>query len=80
MVHRICISVSDEHMKLIDDMQLSPSGLFKQRMEDLKEESYNFNRKIDLLQASRDAMQKTIDDLNKKLEEHGILAEETTNK
>lgn len=50
MVKIISISVSDEHKKILDDMELSPSGLFKQRMEQLKDESQIYNQKIEQFQ------------------------------
>jgi len=70
MTKIISISVSDEHKKLLDDMELSPSGLFKQRMEQIKEDSFNYNNKMNLLQRAREAMEKEMQNINSELDKY----------
>lgn len=52
MVKVISISLSDADKKLLDDMELSPSGLFKQKMQDVRENSYNFETRIKILEGN----------------------------
>lgn len=68
MVKIISISVSDEHKKILDDMELSPSGLFKQRMEQLKQESEIYNQKLEQLQAAIGAYGKLVNEKNTEIE------------
>lgn len=75
MVKQLCISVSDEHKLLIDDMGFSPSGLFKQRMEQVKQESENYNAKIDILKASIEKSNARVTKLYDFLDKKGLLEE-----
>lgn len=70
MVKIISISVSDEHKKILDDMELSPSGLFKQRMEQLKQESSIYNQKIEQMQQAIGNLGKEVNNRQELIEKY----------
>jgi len=73
MVKRLCISVTDEDAEFLDVMQLSPSGICKQRIEEIKRDSRNYHDKLKILEGARDAMAKKIAEYDKLLTENGII-------
>ncbi len=51
MVRILSVSVSEEDKVMLDDMELSPSGLLKQKLGEVRQNSLNFkNRVLDLEQ------------------------------
>lgn len=44
MANIISISVSDEDLALLKDYNLSPSGLFKQKMQEVRQNALNFQK------------------------------------
>jgi len=73
MVKRLCISVTDEDAEFLDLMQLSPSGICKQRIEEIKRDSRNYQDKLKMLEGARDALQKKIAEYDKLLTDNGII-------
>lgn len=73
MVKRLCISVTDEDAEFLDLMQLSPSGICKQRIEQIKQDSSNYQNKLKALEGARDALQKRVLELDELLTKHGIV-------
>lgn len=73
MTKRLCISVSDDDASFLEIMQLSPSGLLKQRIMQIKEDSTNYKNMI----AEREKAIKFLGDevrrLNEIIEKNGIL-------
>lgn len=49
MTKIISISITDDDKALIDDMELSPSGLFKQKMQEIRDNSFNYATKLNKL-------------------------------
>ena len=50
MTRIISISMTDADKLLIDDMELSPSGLFKQKIQEVRDNSFNYANKMGNLQ------------------------------
>lgn len=73
MVKRLCISVSDEDAEFLEVMHFSPSGLIKQRIEEIKRDSANYQDKVKALEGARAALQKLVQDYDKLLTENGII-------
>jgi len=73
MVKRLCISVSDEDADFLDLMQLSPSGICKQRIEEIKRDSKNYQDKLKALEGAREVMARKIAEYDKLLTENGII-------
>ena len=49
MTKIISISLTDADKALIDDMELSPSGLFKQKIQEVRDSSINYATKLNNL-------------------------------
>lgn len=73
MVKRLCISISDEDFAFIDIMQLSPSGIFKQRLDQIRKDSANYQDKLKALEGARDVLQQKVMDYDRLLTENGIV-------
>jgi len=73
MVKRLCISVSDEDAEFLEIMQLSPSGICKQRIEEIKRDSANYQNKLKALEGAREVMAKKIAEYDALLTQNGIV-------
>jgi len=70
MTKIISISVSDYDKLLIDTMELSPSGLFKQKCQEIRDNSRNYESKLQgLIRANKELTEL----LHKEQEKHGTL-------
>jgi len=58
MTKKLCISVTDDEDAFLKSMDLSPTGLLKQRIAEVKQNSLNYQKK---LQNAIDTMQEKID-------------------
>ena len=56
----ISISVSEADKMLIDDMELSPSGLFKQKIQEIRDNSFNYSTKLNKLIQANSELQKLL--------------------
>lgn len=80
MTRRLCISVTDEEAEFLESMQLSPSGLLKQRILEIKRDSTNYKNMIAERERAISVLQNKIFELNeiierqaKTIEKNGII-------
>lgn len=60
MTKIISISMTDADWLLINDMELSPSGLFKQKMQEIRDNSINYSTKLEKLIKANSELQKLL--------------------
>jgi hypothetical protein len=72
MTKIISISVSDADKVLIDDMELSPSGLFKQKMQEIRDNSFNYATKLNKLMEANSQLTKLLFEEQEK-NKHGVV-------
>lgn len=73
MTKIISISITEEEKAFLELMDLSPTGLFKQRIEQVKRDSSNYQKK--LLE-----LEEIIRNQNKTINEQDLLIEEYSKK
>lgn len=70
MVKIISISLTETEKKFLDDMELSPTGLFKQKLKEVMENSYNYQNKLEVREAAILRLNKIIQEY---AEKYGVL-------
>lgn len=75
MTKIISISVSDADKEFLELMELSPSGLFKQKVAEVREISFNYNEKLKVRENAIMRLNEEISKLNAIIEKHGIVLE-----
>ena len=82
MTKRLCISVSDDDAFFLDSMHLSPSGLLKQRILQIKEDSTNYKNMLNERENAIVKLNEHIQKLNTEIEnlKNGTVQQETASK
>jgi len=75
MANIISISLSDEDLALLKDYELSPSGLFKQKMKEIRDNALNYGKDKQELQTKITKQANRIQRLYSFLEDKGLIDE-----
>lgn len=73
MVVRLCISISELDKDFLDVMQLSPSGLLKQRIEQIRKDSSNYQNMLEIREKAIINLQSKVNEYSQLLTKNGII-------
>lgn len=75
MTKIISISLADGDKEFLELMELSPSGLMKQKIDDVKKNSINYQNKIAIYEQTILKLRKLLEEYSNFLDSKGLLSE-----